>query len=83
MQAENRQKEQVEEYNQKKTAIAKQNIEVLEKVFYKDIEQLEHETKETSVSEDEVERRKKQALAIMEEEQLNKKKKWIKDERVM
>ena len=75
MQAENRQKEQVEEYNKKKTAITKQNIEVLEKSFHKEIEQLEHETKETSVSEDEVERRKKQALAIMEEEQLNKKKK--------
>ena len=51
------------------------DIEVLEKSFHKEIEQLEHETKETSVSEDEVERRKKQALAIMEEEQLNKKKK--------
>ena len=75
MQAENRQKEQVEEYNKKKTAITKQNIEVLEKSFHKEIEQLEHETKETSVSEDEVEKRKKQALAIMEEEQLNKKKK--------
>ena len=75
MQAENRQKEQVEEYNKKKTAITKQNIEVLEKSFHKEIEQLEHETKETSIAEDEVEIRKKQALAIMEEEQLNKKKK--------
>ena len=75
MQAENRQKEQIEEYNKKKTAITKQNIEVLEKSFHKEIEQLEHETKETSIAEDEVEKRKKQALAIMEEEQLNKKKK--------
>ena len=48
---------------------------MLEKSFHKEIEQLEHETKETSVSEDEVEKRKKQALAIMEEEQLDKKKK--------
>lgn len=74
MQAENRQREQVEEYNKRKTEITKQNAEVLEKTLHKDIEKFDKK-EEISFLEDEVEHRKLQALAAMEEEQLGKQKK--------
>lgn len=68
MQVENRQREQVEEYNKKKTEITRQNAAVLEKSLRKDMEK---HGKSDSVSdvEDEVERRKRQALAAMEAEE--------------
>lgn len=75
IQAENRQREQVEEYNKKKSEIAKQNVEVLEKTLRKDIENFEKKNNKDIISEDEVERRKKQALAAMEKEQFSNKRK--------
>lgn len=74
MQAENRQREQVEEYNKKKTEITRQNVAVLEKSLRKDMEKLGKGDNAFYV-EDEVERRKRQALAAMEAEQAGKQQK--------
>ena len=74
MQAESRQREQVEEYNKRKTEITRQNAEVLEKTLHKDIEKFDKK-EEISFLEDEVEHRKLQVLAVMEKEQLGKQKK--------
>ena len=74
MQAENRQREQVEEYNKKKTEITRQNAAVLEKSLRKDMEKL-GKCDSASDMEDEVERRKRQALAAMEAEQTGKQQK--------
>lgn len=74
MQAENRQREQVEEYNKKKTEITRQNAAVLEKSLRKDMEKL-GKGDNASYVEDEVECRKRQALAAMEAEQVGKQQK--------
>lgn len=74
MQAENRQREQVEEYNKKKTEITRQNAAVLEKSLRKDMEKL-GKSDSASYVEDEVERRKRQAVAAMEAEQAGKQQK--------
>ncbi len=74
MQAENRQREQVEEYNKKKTEITRQNAAVLEKSLRKDMEKLGR-SDNASEMEDEVERRKRQAVAAMEAEQAGKQQK--------
>lgn len=74
MQAENRQREQIEEYNKKKTEITRQNAAVLEKSWRKDIEKL-GKRNSASYEEDEVEHRKRQALEVMEAEQDGKQQK--------
>ena len=74
MQAENRQREQIEEYNKKKTEITRQNAAVLEKSLRKDMEKL-GKCDSASDMADEVERRKKQALEAMEAEQAGKQQK--------
>lgn len=74
MQAENRQREQVEEYNKKKTEITRQNAAVLEKSLRKDMEKLGKVDNASYVG-DAVERRKRQALEAMEAEQAGKQQK--------
>ena len=74
MQVENRQREQVEEYNKKKTEITRQNAAVLEKSLRKDMEKL-GKVDNASYVEDAVERRKRQALEAMEAEQAGKQQK--------
>lgn len=74
MQAENRQREQVEEYNKKKTEITRQNAAVLEKSLRKDMEKLGKSDSASDI-EDEVERWKRQALEAMEAERAGKQQK--------
>lgn len=74
MQAQDKQKEQIEIYNQKKTEIVSQNMEILNKGFQNEVAR-EGDTKKVKSNEVALEARKKEALAAMEAEQKKKAKK--------
>ena len=74
MQAQDKQKEQIGIYNQKKTEIVSQNIELLNKGLQEEAVNAGKKSK-SQLSEDVLEARKKEALAAMEAEQKKKVKK--------
>ena len=74
MQAQDKQKEQIGIYNQKKTEIVSQNIELLNKGLQEEAVNAGKKSK-SQLSEDALEARKKEALAAMEAEQKKKVKK--------
>ena len=74
MQAQDKQKEQIGIYNQKKTEIVSQNIELLNKGLQAEAVNAGKKSK-SQLSEDALEARKKEALAAMEAEQKKKVKK--------
>ena len=74
MQAQDKQKEQIGIYNQKKTEIVSQNIELLNKGLQEEAVNAGKKSK-SQLGEDALEARKKEALAAMEAEQKKKVKK--------
>jgi len=74
MQAQDKQKEQIGIYNQKKTEIVSQNIELLNKGLQAEAVNAGKKSK-SQLGEDALEARKKEALAAMEAEQKKKEKK--------
>lgn len=74
MQAQDKQKEQIGIYNQKKTEIVSQNIELLNKGLQEEEVNVGKKSK-SQLGEDDLEARKKEALAAMEAEQKKKVKK--------
>ena len=74
MQAQDKQKEQIGMYNQKKTEIVNQNLELLNKGLQTEIVDAGKESK-SQLYEDTLEQRKREALAAMEAEQEKKVKK--------